>query len=196
MPALQSSLSTSAGFNKLKGLGQLQLSHMWRIKIFKPIGVSTVSGEEFDMFSVTARTFELPALTRQKIKMRMNDREYTVPGGQTSEHEFSIEVVNDEGNKVFDIIYRWYTEIPDIVSNKSLADSKTNAIFALLSMDGKTVKKVFEIQGIYPMDVPQLGGWNQDSDAEHSKFTCKFAFDDVIYKDSSYASLLEKNRID
>lgn len=183
-------LAASVGFNKLKALGQLQLAHMWVIKINKPIGASITTQNDLDYFTITARTFELPGWTRAKQKIRYLDREYTVPMGQTNEHEFSIEAVNNQNGTVFNAIFNWYKEIPTIVSASAegLANSKAEGVFYTLSMDGKTITNAFKITGIYPMDVPVLGGWSQDAEGEHSKFTAKFAFDEVIYDDEALAN--------
>jgi len=168
-------------FNRLKNLGQLQLSHMWRVQIFSP-SAGFIAQNDLDMITITARTFSgLPPLERSQIKMRYLDLEYMIPAGQTTTHEFTIDLVNDEGNTVFQSIYKWYRSIPGAVANQGLQSIKSDMAFTLLSMDGKTTKQKFKVFGVYPVLVPELSGWDQDATDQHSKMQLKFSFDDVDY---------------
>ncbi len=174
-----SDFSTRTGFNRLRGIGQFQLSHLWKIKIFSP-PAGVVSQTDIDTIIITARTLSsIPGLSRGKVKVRYMDLEYTVPMGQTvtGDHELTCECLLDENGNIYSAVYNWYKAIPRIVSTVGLNSAKSNGLILLYAMDGITVRRSYEVEGIYPMEVPELTGWDQDSSDNHIKFTMKFAFD-------------------
>ncbi len=176
--------STSVGFNKLKSIGQFQLTHLWKIRIFKPSGASNlISQDEIDEIIITARTLTgIPGYTRNKVKFRYMDREFTVPTGMTvtGDHEFSCDVLFDEYGRIYKNLFKWYKAIPHIISDMGLQYAKSNGVIFLYSIDGETIRRSYEVTGIYPLEVPEMTGWDQDSMDNHLKVSLKFAFDEII----------------
>jgi len=170
----------SLRFNTLKKIGQIQTNFMWDVNIpYIPFS------DNFDnvLFNISARSTNIPKISRKFNVLRFNDGEYTLPAGRILAHEFNINMICHENFKLHEKIENWYNQI-DLVDGIITDVMKTEIILNLLSIDGQTANKTIILLGAYPLSIPPLEGLDKDSIDGIIKFDVEFAFDEIKYKPS------------
>ena len=159
----------------IKTISNLQTNFMY-LAFLRPIaGIIT----DTQTFTITTRETAVPAKTRTKIDYRFLNRQMSIRQGVTHEGEWRVTMVLEEKGTFYHDFVKWYYAVDKSQLNGQ--DYKTSVVIQLLNIDGSTTNTAYAILGIYPTNIPNLDGLNQENTEGHLTFEAVFGFDDVAH---------------
>jgi len=165
-------------------LYEKQRSFMFSARINLPFLNSIVNSlipslpEYIDVFTYSVIQASVPSKDREVKKKRFYNETWTVPAGDDWDHKWDCTILMSELGFEYDILRYWFEYVRVA---ESLQDAKGSIKVELNRMDGNSVNKVFDLVGVYPLNIPEISDLNHDEKLGMIKLKCNFAFDKVNY---------------
>jgi hypothetical protein len=164
---------------KLKAIGMFQNTFMFHVSI-PVIPMLGINNLQF-----TIRSTTIPGYNRNKNLIRYLNRQYTLPGGREAEGEVSFTSLIAESFDDYNKIAKWFYNVDTYSVGTGVLDIKADAYVKLLGLNETVVTHRFQLKGLYPLNIPEIGDLNQENTDGFINNDWTLAYDEIDYDETN-----------